>query len=84
MVSGTQFTNQMAMRTPLCWNELHLTERWLETSPQKDAYECRIHLTTELRVKQRSNRVSEQSKNVLCPDIMRIIKPIKHGNKKEK
>lgn len=30
------------------------------------------------------NRVSEQSKNVLCPDIMRIIKPIKLGKKKEK
>lgn len=29
------------------------------------------------------NRISAQSKNVLCPDIMRIINPIKLGKKKE-
>lgn len=60
-----------------------MTERWFRTSPQKGAYECWIPLTAEWRLKQMHNRISAQSKNVLCPDIMRIINPIKLGKKKE-
>lgn len=84
MVSGPQFTNQMTVSVPLCWNKLQVTERWFRTSPQKCVCERWIHLTAELRLKQMPNRVSEQNKNILCPDIMRIINPIKLGKKKEK